>query len=278
MRLGRAVLVVSASCAGLSAQAAFAVDDEIIVTAKALEDLRLQIKLAENDVYARFNDINGNDHYDIHCYEHAPQNSHIKRRACMSNAWRDADVAIAEAMVRSLQQAPVAGQDGTTANSGGGVGETGAIPQKYSANQLRTEGLVQRELGRLAHEDPELRAAMIRVGQARLALETVTGSRSDWTLYHDVPAGADGLPFDARRVVEVRIGEVAWNHTLTSRTFTIAGVQGRIRDLRLKCDHHESKLVYKEEVDWTIPDDWGACALTVNAKRDTTFALYEFEP
>lgn len=87
----------------------------------------------------------------------------------------------------------------------------------------------------------------------------------------------DGLPFGAQRVVEVRIGEVAWSHTLTSHTFTIAGVHGRVRDLRLTCDNHDSKLAFKENVDWTVPVEWGACTLRVGAKRDTTFQLYEFE-
>ncbi len=288
MRFSRAgVLVGTAACVALMSALLWAAEptaedraratDEMVVTAKAIADLRVRIELAENEVYARFNEINSNDHYDIHCYEGPQVGSHIKRRTCMSNAWREADEATGQAMVRSLQTAPVVGSDGTTSNSQGGVGEAGAIPQKYRANQLRTETLVQKELSRLAHEDPDLRAAMIRVGQARLALEAVTGSKSDWTLYHDVPAGADGLPFGAQRAVEVRVGEVAWNHTLTSRTFTIAGVHGRVRDLHLKCVHHDSKLAYKEDVDWTVPAEWGACTLRVDAKRDTTFALYEFE-
>ena len=73
-------LVVTALCAGLSAQAAFAAADEIVVTARALEGLRIRIELAENEVYARFNDINSNDLYDIHCYERFRPLSHIKAR------------------------------------------------------------------------------------------------------------------------------------------------------------------------------------------------------
>jgi len=264
------LLASSAQAAEPTAEDRARADDEMVVTAKAIGELRIKIELAENAVYARFNDINSNDDFDIHCYEDAPQGSHIRKRACKSNAWRKLDVAIGQATLRGMQGPPAT-------DTAGGTGEYGAIPQKYRATQLHTEGLVQKELARLAHEDPELKAAMMRVGQARLGLEAVTGSRSSWTLYRDVPAGEDGLPFGARRVVEVRIGEAALNHALTSHTFTIDGVRGRIRELRLTCDHNDSKLIYREGVDWTVPAEWGACALRVDAKRDTTFVLYEFE-
>jgi len=30
-------------------------------------------------------------------------------------------------------------------------------------------------------------------------------------------------------------------------------------------------------VDWTLPASWGSCVLFVDAKRDTSFTLYEFK-
>jgi hypothetical protein len=246
--------------------------DEFIVTAKALADLRFRIERAEDEVFARFNEINSNDLFDMHCYERAATGSKIQQRVCLSNAWRKADNAIAEAIVGGLQGTSVIGMDVQSAVSAG----YGPHPEQYSANQLRTERLVMKELTQLAYQDPVLHDAMVRVGQAMQALEVVTGSRAEWTLYRDVPAGAEGLPFDAKRLVEVRVGEVAWNHPLTSRTFTIGSVTGRIRDVRVQCGKLNKKLEYKEAVDWTLPDSWGDCSLAVNAKRGTTFALYEF--
>jgi hypothetical protein len=130
---------------------------------------------------------------------------------------------------------------------------------------------------RLAREDPELRAAMERLGQAYQAEEQLSGLPPEWTLYREVTGGDDGLPFGARHLVEVRIGVTEWSRTLGTRTFTIAGVDGHIRGIRVACDKAERKLEYQEDSDWTIPDAWGACTLYVNAKRGTTFALYEFE-
>ena len=181
MRRSSAALVIAAACSGLMLRGACgaerdapaandaAAPEEFIVTANALQDLRLQIKLAEDQVYARFNEINGDDSHDIHCYDRVSTGSHVPRRRCVS-----------------------------------------------------------------------------------------------------------GLPFGAKRLVEVRVGEVAWNHTLTTHTFTIGSATGRIRDLHVRCGKLNRKLEYKEDVDWTLPDSWSECTLAVSAERGTTLALYEF--
>ena len=252
------------------------VDEEVLVIGKALEELRIRIELAENDVYARFNDINSNDLFDVHCYERPASGSRIEDRRCLSNAWRAADQDFANATVRDLQSGITVPDNGQGGTARGGAGYS-HIPQQYRAKQLGTEQNVVEEMERLAREDPVLREAMIRLGQAYQALESVAGSRPEWTLYREVTAGADGLPFDAQRVVEVRVGGTPWTHSLTGRTFTIAGVEGRIRAMSLECDATDARLEYEEALDWTIPPSWGACTLEVNAKRGTTFALYEFE-
>ena len=191
-----------------------------------------------------------------------------------------ADEAIAQAYLRGLQSASAPGPAGGVASMGdnGGApgGSYGSIPGKYRANQLRMEQVIMKEMGQLAHKDPALHEAMMRVGQARLALETVTGSKAEWTLYRDVAAGGEGLPFGAKRLLEVRVGEVSWNHALTSRTFTIGSVTGDIRGLRLRCDRYDKNLRYERDAEWTIPEAWNDCTLLVRARRGTTFALYEF--
>ena len=251
------------------------IDDQIVVIGKALAELRIRVELAENDVYARFNEINSNDLFDVHCYERAPSGSRIENRRCLSNAWREADTDFADATVRDLQSSTmVPGGPNTPDRGAAGYSH---IPQKYRAMQLHTEGVVVDEMQRLAREDPVLQRRDVRLGQAYQALETVAGSRPEWTLYREVTAGDEGLPFDARRLVEVRIGSAPWTHSLTARTFTFAGVEGRIRAIRLECDATDARLEYEEGLDWTIPPSWGACTLEVNAKRGTTFAFYEFE-
>ena len=280
MNTGRAAAFVTALCVSLMSQAVLgaadppsgsrerAAPDEIIVRAKALEKLRLEIKHAEQAVYARFNEINSNDLYDIHCYDRNRFLSHIKHEVCLSNAWRKFDNAIAESTVQGMQSLNL--------DSVAGV-STGFV-QASRANQLATEQKIKKEMAELAHRDPALRAAVMRLGEAYQAEEAMTGLRSFLTLEWDMPAGDNGLPFRAQHLFQVRIGQVDWVHPLTSRTFTLGSVTGRIRDLRVQCNKTQHKLRYEEDVEWTVPNAWGECTLRVRATRETTFALYEFEP
>jgi hypothetical protein len=72
-------------------QAAPAADepDEVIVIGRRLGELRRQIETAELAVYARFNEINSDDRFDIHCRERVRYHSHIRERVCESNSWRE---------------------------------------------------------------------------------------------------------------------------------------------------------------------------------------------
>jgi hypothetical protein len=159
------------------------VGDEILVLGKKLEELRIRIELAEDDVYARFNEINSDDLFDVHCYERAGGGSRIERRTCLSNGWRQMDNAFADATVRDLQSSSVGGAAGSPGPlgsaaptiAGGGAGYS-HIPQQYRAKQLRTEHLMTDEMRRLAHDDPDLRAAMERLGQAYQAEELLTAT------------------------------------------------------------------------------------------------------
>jgi len=254
--------------------------DEFIVTAKALEDMRIKIKLAENEVYARFNDINSDDSHDIHCYDRVSTGSRVPTRLCISNAWRQLGAAGADATVRGLQSqgagvatvGDASGAPQMSASSGYGAGA-----QQYRAGQMYMERLVIDEFRQLAHTDPTLHDLVMHLGQEYQELDRVTGTRHpEWTLFREVTAGEEGLPFGARHLVEVRVGEVPWNHSLTTRTFTIGSVTGRIRDLRVRRGRSDMKIRYREEVDWTVPDAWRDCDLVVSAKKGTTFAFYEF--
>ncbi len=228
--------------------------DEIIVHGR-LGDLRLQLTLAENAVFDRFNEINSDDRFDIHCRMEAPLGTHIPHRVCEANFWREQDANYAGATIAELR------------------GESGPPPDMFRGEQSRMQNQLAGEMRRLAAEDPQLRDAVLRLGSAQQAIGLY---RPGETLDTEVPAGADGLPYDARRMFEVRVGRDPWRHPLTQHTFTIAQVEGEVRDLSVQCEHGKKQITYESGVDWTVPEAWGSCSLRVNAKRDTTFVLYEF--
>jgi hypothetical protein len=59
--------------------------EEVFVPGRRPENLRVEIERLEVAVYQRFNALNTNDEYDIHCTERAPTGSNIPVRTCAPN-------------------------------------------------------------------------------------------------------------------------------------------------------------------------------------------------
>jgi hypothetical protein len=85
------------------------------------------------------------------------------------------------------------------------------------------------------------------------------------------------LSGDSTIVVKGRLDEAPWMHTLSRRTFAIADVDGNVRSLDVECDRRTTELEFESDVEWSLPESWGACSVFVDGKRDTTFNLYEFK-
>jgi hypothetical protein len=154
-----------------SAQPQPAVGDEVIVRGRSYGELRLQIRLRQDAVFARFNDINSDDKFDIHCRMEQRFESHILERRCVSNSWREQDSNMGQAFLGALQ-----------GRSGSGVAE-------LRAEQLRRQKLLKEAMRRLAYKDSELGAAVLQLGQAMQALQIRAGG----------PAVVDNVPRGSNR-------------------------------------------------------------------------------
>jgi hypothetical protein len=232
-------------------------EDEIVVLGR-IGTLRHELEIAEDAMFDRFNQIVGDHRLEIHCRSEVKVDSHIPQRVCLSNSWREENANVAQSVLRQVR------------------GETGPNQQQYRAEQLRVQQHLGDEMRRLAAEDPELRDAVLRVGRAQDALAEETGAPAVHSVSRELPPGDAGLPFDAKRAYEVRMGQEPWELAMTERTFTLAAVTGEIRELRVKCDQGSKKIDYKPDVDWTLPSAWQGCSLQIDATPGTTFALYEF--
>jgi hypothetical protein len=252
-------LTALAATARAGAQAPPAADEEIVVRGRSPAELRAEIELARDAFIARFNDINSDDRFDIHCRLEKRVASHLEERVCASNSWREQDANFAFDFVRELR------------------GEGGTNPQAHRAEQLRMQRLLEEEMQRLAVEDPALRDAGQRLGRAMRTMNVEAGGRPEWTLFRQVTAGTEGLPFGAREVFEVQLGSEPWIHALTQSTFTIGQVTGAIRRLELECAQAGGRLDYAPDMEWRVPAHWTDCRVSVRGKRGTTFLLFEFE-
>ena len=129
------------------------------------------------------------------------------------------------------------------------------------------------EMRQLTATDEQLEQAVATLGQAQTAYQLRVGNR---TLSRQVSANLGQLPYGAERLFELIMGNNPWRHPLTQRTFTIADVFGEVRALEFDCAEGSERVDYVPGVDWTLPSDRSACVLQVNAKKGTTFRLYEF--
>ena len=115
--------------------------DEVIVRGRRVGELRLEIQHAEEAVFARFNDINSKDDFDIHCRNDKVYG--LLRRSCLSNIRRKLDGQI--------------GREQALAIRGQG---TGGAAQLIQSEQIRQQRLLADELRQLAEKDRQLEAAV----------------------------------------------------------------------------------------------------------------------
>jgi hypothetical protein len=235
-----------------------AVEDEIIVLGR-IGALRHELEIAEDVVFDRFNQIVGDERLEIHCDSEVKIDSHIRQRVCVSNSWRDENASIGQGVLGQVRS------------------EADANPQAHRAEQLLMQQRLYDAVRRLAATDTQLQDAIMRVGNAQVALAEQTGNAAARSVSLEMQPGDSGVPIEAKRAYEVRVGNEPWFVPLAERTFTISSVTGDVRDLRVKCDRGSKRIDYRPDVDWTLPREWRGCSLRVDAKPGTTFALYEFE-
>jgi hypothetical protein len=130
-------------------------------------------------------------------------------------------------------------------------------------------------------------ALELQLGLAMDALETIERraalgripSRDPLARQRAALRRALGAP-DTNLAVQGRIDtEGRWEHALSRGTLAVGDVEGESEPLELEVECHRQKrqLPFDEEMEVTVPDSWGACALVVRGRPGTTFMLYEFE-
>lgn len=129
--------------------------DEIIVPGQTPENLRLEIERLEVAVYDRFNALNSNDDFDIHCLSQAPTGSNIPVRTCAPNFVVRVESTAARRMLN----------DGR-----GGAGNNNNPAEQDMLMQKKSRELTE-EMQRIAREDEQLLRDLVRLDQLK-QLET----------------------------------------------------------------------------------------------------------
>jgi TonB family protein len=122
----------------------------------------------------------------------------------------------------------------------------------------------------------------LELGDAVGALATFARRNEIEPVPEDDPMGVrataieQALGGDAPIAIKAKILDEFWTHVPTRRTFAISAVTGEIDGIQVECDRRGAELEFAADTEWTLPEAWGACTLTVEGDRDTEFVLYEF--
>ena len=129
--------------------------EEIIVYGdKSMNVLRREVYMAEENLFAVFNSLNGNEDIHVQCHYQVLLASHKKVHVCMTMFRKEHEAAVASAYMAELQ--------GMVAGSAGSYS---------SRSKVRSnDELMWKELAALASEQPELREAIIKLAKAKQIL------------------------------------------------------------------------------------------------------------
>jgi hypothetical protein len=125
--------------------------EEVIVPGRVPENLRVEIERLETSVYERFNALNSNDEFDIHCLLRAPTGSNIPLRTCAPNFVIRAESTAAKKMLH----------DGR-----GGAGNNNNPAEQSMLMQEKSRELTA-EMQRVAREDEQLLRDLVRLDELR---------------------------------------------------------------------------------------------------------------
>jgi hypothetical protein len=120
--------------------------DEVVVRGRRPAQLRLEIERAEDAFYARFNEVNGGDDFDITCRDELQTGSNIPRRVCRAQFEREALADVGKDFALGVQGSPFA------------VGSGEFVTRAYYM-----QGRLEAELSKRVAEDPKLLAALMKL-------------------------------------------------------------------------------------------------------------------
>ena len=126
-----------------------AVVDEVIVPGSRPENLRVEIERLERVVYERWNALNSNDEFDVHCLDSEPTGSNITQTHCAPNFVIEAESRAAEDSVHGARST------GRSRND------------EYLAVVEEKSRQLNEEMKRVAREDEQFLRDLMRLDELR---------------------------------------------------------------------------------------------------------------
>jgi hypothetical protein len=128
--------------------------DEVIVPGHRPANLRVEYERVETAVYERFNALNSNDEFDIHCFAQAPTGSNIPLRTCAPNFVTQSESRAAHKMLTD-------GRNGNGNNNN---------PAEHEMRMKEKSRELTEEMQRVAREDEQLLRDLMRLDELKQQL------------------------------------------------------------------------------------------------------------
>lgn len=160
--------------------------DEVTVRGERLENFRLELAAAREDLIRAYNEANSNDRNDIVCRNERPTGTRMPQRVCRSRAQTEAEAKASMNWLRSMTHsagrattAPVAGAApaGPLAAVNASIGAGGA---QADAEMLSAESraAIEAELEILRRENRQVYRAMVKYLEALDRYNAARGVRA----------------------------------------------------------------------------------------------------
>ena len=123
--------------------------DEVIVPGRRPQNLRVEIERLERVVYDRWNALNSNDEFDIHCLDSEPTGSNITQTRCAPDFVIQAESRAAENAIDSARN------NSQSRNS------------EYIATMQAKSQQLNEEMQRIARQDEQFLRDLVRLDELR---------------------------------------------------------------------------------------------------------------
>jgi hypothetical protein len=123
--------------------------DEVVVPGRRPQNLRVEIERLERAVYERWNALNSNDEFDIHCLDSEPTGSNITQTRCAPDFVIQAESRAAENSIDSART------NGQSRNS------------EYVATMQAKSQQLNEEMQRIARQDEQFLRDLVRLDELR---------------------------------------------------------------------------------------------------------------
>ena len=157
--------------------------DEVIVRGRRLTELRAEVEIARERAYDIFNDINGNDDFDVYCHKESRSGTNVPQVVCRAQFENRISAAAATEYMRALAWNCPTGPAGEVLTQDcmfSGYGQNAADSARAIEGQAPSmRERMNDEILRLANQDERFAQAILDWYEANQQLEAARKRRRD---------------------------------------------------------------------------------------------------